>query len=392
MKIAISGAGVAGPTLAYWLHRAGYEPTLIEAAPQLRTGGYVIDFWGVGYEVGRRMGLESVIRDLGYDVRSIRCVGRDGRTDASLGVDGFRRATGGQYTTLARGDLAAAIYSTIEHDVETKFGDSITAINEHADGVSVSFAESTTRDFDIVIGADGLHSNVRRLAFGTESNVEYFLGCVVAAFVVKGYRPRDDLVYVNHSTPGRSVSRFSLRDDMTLVLFIIRSDRTDIPNDILGRKTLLRSMLSDVDWECPTMLAALDDVDDLYFDVVSQVKLNRWSLGRTGLVGDAAACVSLLAGEGTGLAMTEAYVLAGELLCAKGDYRRAFDAYERRLRTFVDDKQVGARKFVAVFATKTRLGIGLRNVAMHIMDAIPRADVLMARSLTDNLRLPDYPM
>jgi 2-polyprenyl-6-methoxyphenol hydroxylase-like FAD-dependent oxidoreductase len=196
MRIAISGAGVAGLTLAYWLCRAGYQPTLIETAPQLRTGGYVIDLWGLGYQVAQRMGLVPVIRELGYEVQSIRSVGCDGSMKASLDVDAFRRATHGRYTSLPRGDLAAAIYAAIEHDVETVFG----------------FAEGTTRDFDLVIGADGLHSNVRRLTFGAELKAEYYLGCMVAAYVVDAYRPRDELLYVTHSTPGRSVGRFSLRD------------------------------------------------------------------------------------------------------------------------------------------------------------------------------------
>jgi 2-polyprenyl-6-methoxyphenol hydroxylase-like FAD-dependent oxidoreductase len=393
MRIAISGAGVAGPTLAYWLCRAGHQPTLIETAPQLRTGGYVIDFWGLGYQVAQRMGLEPVIRELGYEVQSIRSVGCDGNIKASLDVDAFTRATHGRYTSLPRGDLAAAIYAAIEHDVETVFGDSITAINEHADGVSLSFAEGTTRDFDLVIGADGLHSNVRRLTFGAELKAEYYLGCMVAAYVVDAYRPRDELLYVTHSTPGRSVGRFSLRDDRTLILLVFRSDRLDVPDDISGRKSLLCSVFSDDRWECPAMLAALDEVSDLYMDVVNQVRLDRWSRGRTALVGDAAACVSLLAGEGTGLAMTEAYVLAGELVCADGDYRRAFDAYEERLRSFVDDKQTGARSFVSVFATKSRLGIAFRNLMMRTMNSLPWvADMFVARSLTDNLMLPEYPM
>ena len=136
MKIAISGAGVAGPALAHWLHRTGHEPTLIERAPHFRTGGYVIDFWGVGYQVAQRMGIEAAIREAGYQVQSIRSIGPDGRVRASLGVEAFRRAAGGKLTSLPRGDLAAAIYATIEHDVETIFGDSITAINEHPDGVS----------------------------------------------------------------------------------------------------------------------------------------------------------------------------------------------------------------------------------------------------------------
>jgi 2-polyprenyl-6-methoxyphenol hydroxylase-like FAD-dependent oxidoreductase len=392
MKIAISGAGVAGPSLAYWLHRTGHEPTLIERAPQFRTGGYVIDFWGVGYRVAQLMGIEAAVRDAGYQVQSLRSVGPDNQVQACLGVDAFRRAAGGRLTSLPRGDLAATIYATIKDDVETIFGEGITAINEHPDGVCVSFAHAMTRDFDLVIGADGLHSNVRRLTFGRESDVEHFLGCLVAACVVEGYRPRDELVYVTHSEPGRSVGRFSLRGDRTLLLFVFRSDQATDPGELAGRKALLRWEFRDSGWECPHILVALDRVDDLYFDVVSQIRLDRWSRGRTAVVGDAAACVSLLAGEGTGLAMTEAYVLAGELLCADGDYRRAFDAYEARLRRFVEGKQAAAQKLVPVFATQTQLGIWFRDLVMRTMNFRPLADLLLARSVRDDFELPAYRM
>ena len=129
MKIAISGAGVAGPSLAYWLHRTGHEPALIERAPHFRTGGYVIDFWGVGYHVAQLMGIEAAVQDAGYQVQSIRSVGPHGRDRANLGVEAFRRATGGRFTSLPRGDLAASIYASIEDDVETIFGDFITEID-----------------------------------------------------------------------------------------------------------------------------------------------------------------------------------------------------------------------------------------------------------------------
>ena len=256
----------------------------------------------------------------------------------------------------------------------------------------MSFAQAKTRDFDLVIGADGLHSNVRRLTFGPESDVEHYLGCLVAACVVEGYRPRDDLVYVTYSEPGRSVGRFSLRGDRAMFLFVFRSAQAADPGELAARKALLRREFGDAGWECPQILAALDGVDDLYFDVVSQIRLDRWSRGRTALVGDAAACVSLLAGEGTGLAMTEAYVLAGELACAHGDYRRAFDAYEARLRPFVEGKQAAGRKFLPVFATQTRLGIWFRNLAMRTMNFRPLADLVLTRSVRDDFELPNYPI
>ncbi len=151
LKIAISGVGVAGPTLAYWLARAGHEPTLIEVAPKLRTGGYVIDFWGLGYEVARRMGIETTIQQLGYHVQSFRSVTSDGHTRATLDTAGFHRVTKDKFTSLPRGDLAATIYATIGGEVETVFGDSITAVTEHEDGVCLSFLNGPTREFDLIV-------------------------------------------------------------------------------------------------------------------------------------------------------------------------------------------------------------------------------------------------
>jgi 2-polyprenyl-6-methoxyphenol hydroxylase-like FAD-dependent oxidoreductase len=392
MKVAVSGAGVAGPTVAYWLRRTGHEPTLIEQAPQFRTGGYVIDFWGIGYRVAETMGIEAAIREAGYQVKSLRSVGRDGRIRAEFKVDAIQRATRGKFTSLPRGDLAAAIYATIEGEVETIFSDSIVAIDDQPDGVRLSFERTAAQEFDLLIGADGLHSNVRSLTFGPEAQFERYLGCCVAAFVVDGYQQRDDLVYVTHNLPGRQLGRFSLRGNRTMFLFVYRSARAPDSRNIDEVKAHLRDEFGDADWECPQILAALDDVDDLYFDVVSQIRMERWSQGRVLLVGDAAACVSLLAGEGTGLAMAEAYVLAGELARAGGDHLRAFDAYESRLRPFLERKQASAKKFLSFFATRTNLGIWFGNLAMRTMNIPAAAEWFFARNLRDDIELPDYAM
>ncbi|MCV7195937.1 FAD-binding domain [Mycobacterium angelicum] len=386
MQVAISGAGVAGTALAYWLHRAGHTPTVIEQAPQFRTGGYVIDFWGVGYQVAKRMGLADQIRNAGYQIERLRAVGADGEVKADVVVDVLRPTFGDDFTSLPRGDLAAAIYSTIEGKVETIFGDSITAVEERADGVRLSFEKNAPREFDLVIGADGLHSNVRRLVFGPEEDFERYLGCKVAACVVDGYKPRDELVYVTYNTPGRQLGRFALRGGRTMFLFIFRA-----PHDNAGvtPKDQLRNEFGDCGWEARDILAALDDVDDLYFDVVSQIQMDRWSRGRVLLIGDAAGCISLLGGEGTGLAITEAYVLAGELVRAGADYRRGFDAYETRLRPFVEAKQAGAVRFISFFATRTRFGLWLRNVAMRAMNFRPLAS-LLSGGIRDDFDLPDY--
>ena len=230
MKIAVSGAGVAGPTLAYWLLRTGHEPTLIEKAPHFRTGGYIIDFWGVGYTIAERMGIVPELRKAGYSVRELRFVDDRGRKAGGFSTETMRGMMKDRFTSLPRGDLAATIYRTIEGRVETLFGDSISAVEEHDAGVRVSFKRGAVRDFDLVIGADGLHSAVRDLVFGPESQFEKQLGYRVAAFEVEGYRPRDELVYVCHAKPGWQASRFSLRDDRTLFLFVFVGERMPGPD------------------------------------------------------------------------------------------------------------------------------------------------------------------
>jgi 2-polyprenyl-6-methoxyphenol hydroxylase-like FAD-dependent oxidoreductase len=346
----------------------------------------MIDFWGVGYQVAKRMGIEGRIRGAGYEIQCLRSVGLAGEVKADLGVNVFRRMIGADFTSLPRGDLASAIYTTVEDGVETIFGDSITGLDEHSGGVRLSFEQTAPRDFDLVIGADGLHSNVRRLIFGPEKNFEHYLRCKVAACVANGYRPRDELVCVTYNTSGRQVGRFALRGDRTMFLFIFRAEHDSAGG---APKDQLRNQFGDTGWECPHILAALDEADDLYFDVVSQIRMERWSRDRVLLIGDAAGCISLLAGEGTGLAITEAYVLAGELARAGGDHRRAFEAYEARLRPFIETKQAAAARFISFFATRTRFGLWFRNVAMRTMNFGPLATML-AGSVRDDFELPDY--
>jgi 2-polyprenyl-6-methoxyphenol hydroxylase-like FAD-dependent oxidoreductase len=386
VRIAISGAGVAGSALGYWLHRIGHTPTIIEQAPQFRTGGYMIDFWGVGYQVAKRMGIEDGIRSAGYQIEWLRSVGARGEIKADVDVDVFRRMIGENFTSLPRGDLAAAIYATIDGKVETIFGDSIATVDERDDGVRLTFENSAPRDFELLIGADGLHSNVRRLAFGPDRDFERYLGCKVAACMVDGYRPRDDLVYVTYGSPGRQLARFALRDDRTMFLFIFRADHH---NTDATPKEQLRNEFSEVGWEAREFLTALDDVDDLYFDVVSQIRMDNWSRGRVLLIGDAAGCISLLGGEGTGLAITEAYVLAGELARVGADYRRAFETHQAILRPFITNKQAGAVRYIPFFATRTRLGLWVRNMGLRMANFVPLA-TLFAGSVRDDFTLPDY--
>jgi 2-polyprenyl-6-methoxyphenol hydroxylase-like FAD-dependent oxidoreductase len=390
--VLISGLGVAGPTLAFWLRAAGFQPTLVEHAPALRSGGYVIDFWGLGYDIAERMGLATELNRIGYHIREMRIVNERGKRVAGFGTSVLLELTGGRYVTVARSELSRLLVGKLGKDAEMIFGDEIRSLWECEDGIEVELAHRGRRKFDLVVGADGLHSEVRRLVFGPQGRFEKRLGYMVAAFETTGYRLRDDSAYVMFSDPGRMVGRVSLRDDRTLFLFVFTADAAEpgSPADLSGQKALLHARFGDGVWECRRILEALDGTNDLYFDRVSQIRMPNWSRGRIALVGDAAYCVSLLAGQGSALAMTGAYVLAGELAKSSGRHVEAFANYEKVLRDFISAKQRGAERFAGAFAPKTRWGLLLRNQIIGAA-AIPGfARIAFGRNIVDSLRLPEY--
>lgn len=394
MRVLISGAGIAGPTLAYWLYRYGFKPTILEKAPRLRKGGYLIDFWGAGFEIADRMGLLPEIREKGYVFREVRVVNRSGGRVAGFPVDAFARITRGRYISIPRGDLAASIFGRIEGQVETIFGNSVDGIEQTEEGVDVRFQSGDVRRFDLVIGADGLHSRVRKLVFGEESRFEKYLGYKVAAFEVEGYRPRDELVCVMYTEVGQQVVRFATRDDWTSILFTFADEEMKGADTFEDQKLFLHKRFGNSGWECPQILRALDAAPDLYFDRVSQIRMDpqegMWTRGRVTLVGDAASCVSLLAGQGSALAMVGAYVLAGELQRANGDYAEAFRRYQDMFGPFVLKKQKAALRFASSFAPRSKFALFLRNQVFKLMAVPWIADLAMGRDFTDKIALPDY--
>lgn len=387
MRVLIVGAGIAGPTLAYWLRTTGHEVTLVERAPQLRRGGYIVDFWGAGYDVAERMGIVPRLMEQGYRVRELREVSDSGATIARLDPAPILDGAGGRYVSIARSDLAAAIYDALEGQVETIFGDTVASLDDDVESVRVTFERAVAREFDLVIGADGLHSRVRSLAFGPEEDFARDLGIAVAVYDVDGYQPRDELVAVTHTEVGLQALRFALRDGATMVCFTFRHDGP-LPRDVAAAQRLLRERLGDVGWEVPRMLDGMTRACTFYFDAASQIRMPSWSRGRVTLVGDAGACPSLLAGQGSALAMVEAYVLAVELHRAGGDHRAAFAAYEHRLSAFIRGKQDAALGMGRVFAPSSRLQVLLRNTVLGLMRIPAVARLAMGRSLTDAIELP----
>ena len=353
-NILISGASVAGPALAYWLRRRGFNPTVVERAPSLRGGGYAVDFRGAAHlSVLAKMDLLDQVRDQQTHLDTTTYVDADGRRVASMPAEIFAGDV-----EILRGDLGRLLYQATRDGTEYVFGDTITGLDQRADGVHVTFSRAAPRVFDLVIGADGLHSAVRRLAFGDVAGARHDLGLYVSIFSVADSLGLDHsgLLY---SVPGRTAAVFSARQSGRAVaqFFFAAPDGVPVSYDYrdTGRQQEIVARAFDgVGWHVPALLGQMAAADDFYFDSVSQVRLDRWSAGRVALIGDAGYAAGP-GGNGTGTAVVAAYVLAGELAAARGDYQAAFGRYERLLRPYVARGQkqaLGGRDFLAPATAK----------------------------------------
>lgn len=350
----------------------------------------MIDFWGKGLDVIEGMGLLPEVIRRGYHIKEVRFVHSDGSRAGGFSTEPFWRATDGRFTSLPRSDLAEIIWRALPSSVETRFGDRVERLERRGEAMRVLFKHSSAEMFDLVIGADGLHSRVRELMFGPKASFETFLGYSFAAFTVFGYRPRTTDVYMTYGAPGRQASRVSMRSNRTLMLFIWREKSSNLPTTDEGRRRLIKERFTGMGWECDQMLEALGGATDLYLDSVGQIRLPRWSDGRSALVGDAAWAPSFLAGEGCGLGIIGAYVLAVELAQSDGEIV-AFEHYEQRLRRFIEKKQRMASRFGGAFCPKTAFGLTLRNRLASLLNVQPIADVALSSGLTDDIELPAYP-
>jgi 2-polyprenyl-6-methoxyphenol hydroxylase-like FAD-dependent oxidoreductase len=258
--------------------------------------------------------------------------------------------------------------------------------------VVVSFRRQPARRFDLVIGADGLHSNIRRLAFTGRSNFEAPLGYYFAAFTADNYPHRDERAYVSRTTVARQAARYGLRGGRTAFFMIVGSQLANGRSlaTPVEQRAFLADAFADIGWESGDLLSALERSDDSYFDSASQVRMPTWSAGRVALVGDAAYGPSLLAGEGAALAMLGAYTLAGELAGAGGDHRLAFSAYERRLKPFIDRKQHLALRMGSWFAPRSASGLIVRNQLTRLAGLPGLSRFMVGPMFSDKLTLPIY--
>jgi len=388
-NILISGAGIAGTALAFWLKKFGFNPTIVEVAPKLREGGYAIDFWGAGFDVAEKMEILPDLSKVDLKLLELTFVDKNNRRRGGMNYRKVVKWMNGRAFTLLRSDLAKTIYNNLDKDIEIIFGDKISKIEQSENEVSVTFQSDKTRSFDLVVGADGLHSNVRNMIFGNEAQFEKYYGYYTASYTIPN--PKGDKEFSMYNVPSKQVALYPTNENTSAVLYVFASPEKLSYNhhDIEAQKQILRNQFENIGWRCADLIAKIDTAPDFYFDVVSQIQMKNWSKNRVVLVGDACDCPSLLSGQGSTLAMVGAYILAGELKNANGNFKMAFEQYQNIFKEFIDDKQLLAQKFAKQFVPKSTFGIWLRNVVVGLM-FLPFVSKLLIKQFTDKLKLKDY--
>jgi 2-polyprenyl-6-methoxyphenol hydroxylase-like FAD-dependent oxidoreductase len=393
--VLISGGGVAGMTLAYWLRRYGFRPTVLERSRTMRDGGQAVDIRGAAIEVAERMGIADELRRERTGTRGMSYVSSAGKRLASMNA--AFGVIDEQDVEIIRGDLTRILREAAGNDVEYIFGDSITGISENADAVEVSFERAPSRAFDLVIGADGLHSNVRALTFGDESQFVRHLGLYLAIFTIPNDLGLDHWQLI-HAAPGKSVTVTSAREntEARAIFFFASPPLTYDYHDSRQQQEILAGAFGAEQWEVPRLLAAMPQAPDFYFDSVSQIQMDNWSAGRVSLAGDAAYCPSPLSGQGSSLALAGGYVLAGELHAAAGDHRAAFARYQQQMKGFVAQNQQIALANVKRFTPGTRTQIWLQNQAIKALPYMPGKNYILSlatkgvREAANAITLDDY--
>lgn len=337
-KILVMGASIAGPAVCYWLKRFGFSPTLIEIHPTIRKGGFAIDIRGIAIDLIKKMGIYKSICDKRTKITLGRYVDAQGNVlhEEQGELYGFRE---GEDVEIVRGHLVEILMQTIS-EIPCYFNQEIKQLAQHNDFVELVFKEGKKEKFDIVIGADGLHSSIRGMAFNNEEYSLKHLGSYISVFDIPNYlnlnhtdvayEANQKSIHINSDeNPNLAQAGFMFRSH--LLLKDIRDERE--------QKKFLKSMFWDMGWESNKLLQLMETTKDFYFDSIMQVKMKSWTKGRVALVGDAGYCASPLSGQGTSLALVGAYILAGELSNAGENYNKAFDSYNRQLRSFVDENQ-----------------------------------------------------
>jgi 2-polyprenyl-6-methoxyphenol hydroxylase-like FAD-dependent oxidoreductase len=390
MRILVSGASIAGPVLAYWLTRYGFDVTVVERAPTLRkTGGHAVDLFRPAIEITERMGVLPRVEALATGTTRLTLYREGARRPVRVNLAKIFQATSDRHVEVMRDDLSEIYYDAGRDDVEYLFGDSVTAISPDGE---VSFEHAAPRRFDVVVGADGLHSNVRRLVFGEEAALTKFIGAYLAVLSLPDTLGLDGET-VMHLGAGRTTGIYSARhlDEARAVFLFRRDQELDYHHrDVPRQKKLLREAFAGLHPQVDGWLAELDGPGPFYFDSITQLQLETWSRGRVTLVGDAGYCPGPAVGGSTSLAVLGAYVLAGELAAAGGDHERAFAAYEREMGDVVRRSRAFAIGAARSLIPASRAGVWALARGGQLISALPAgASRALAKLNTGGVRMHD---
>ncbi|MCR6482901.1 FAD-dependent monooxygenase [Amycolatopsis sp. OK19-0408] len=389
-KVLISGASIAGPALAHWLRRAGFAVTVVEKAPELRASGYPIDIRGTALDAVRRMGILPTLREQHISTRRLVFLDTDGGEVASLGAEEVAGGVEGEDIEIRRGDLTRTLYDLVRDDVDFRFGETVETLAQHSGGVDVTFRSGREETYDLVFGADGLHSRTRSLVFGDEAPFHRYLGYCFAGFTLPNDfgLHREGLVW---NKPGKGAALYAVLDSKEVHGFLVFA-RPDAPieafRDPGAQRDLVAATFAGEGWEIPRLVQAMQEADDLFFDVVSQIHLPQWTAGRVALLGDAAHAPSFLTGQGTSLALVGAYML-GHALTTTPDHAAAFSAYEKGVRDFVERNQATVGEGRATMFPATAEALEQRNAALR---QHAKALAHTPRPEHTALTLPDFPV
>ncbi|GAB3713357.1 FAD-dependent monooxygenase [Nocardiopsis oceani] len=357
-RVLISGGGVGGPALAFWLHRYGFRPTIVEKASEVRTGGYRLQIEGAGIDALRRMGMLAELRSRGGPPPGELHFEYGGRREVVVPGASLVSAEAG--LAIRRGELCDVLYRNVRDHVEYLFDDSVIGLQQSDDGVAVRFQNREPRDFDLVIGADGIHSNTRSLVFGPKERFRRYLGTNIALFDLDNDLGPLHRV-IGRIRPGRGSLVVPFPGGDRLECTLITRDREPL-DDVERYKDSLLERFADDGPEVARLLAAMDDSRVTHVSPTVQIHMDSWTSGRVALLGDAGYCPDPMTGQGSTLALVGACVLAGALARAGGDQRIAFPAYEAAMRDFVDANLAWGGQNTAMVAPDTGpVGLRLRS-------------------------------
>ncbi len=364
-SVLITGASVAGNIVAWWLGWAGFDVTVVERASEFRDGGQNIDVRGPGREVLRRMGLERIALEQGTGEEGTAWVDADGKVDAQFLTADQEEDGPTAEMEILRGDLARLLYEPASERATYRFGDHIATVDQDGDGVTVGFAGGTTERYDAVIVAEGVGSTTRERVFAGKNDPRW-MDLTIAYFTIPRTADDDRLWRWYNAPGGRSVSLRPDRHGTTRAMLSVQQPPGGEQDwDVARQKAWLRERFADAGWQAQRVLEGMADTDDFYLDVLRQVRMPRWSNGRVALTGDAAWCATPIAGYGTTLAVTGAYVLAQELI-RQPDVPAAFAAYEQQMRPMVEDAQGVPKIAPRLMNPHSRLGIRLLHGALDL--------------------------